>query len=80
MSDEAKKNGASSLMPLVDRHDDGSIAWSQTNRGLTKREHFAAMAMHGLLGDGLTYEQAAAFAVAHADALLAALAESEVRK
>lgn len=49
-----------------------------TPEGLTKREHFAAMALQGLLSWGPDaydgkYVMAARAAVAHADALLAAL-------
>ena len=46
--------------------------------GLTKREHFAAMAMQGILSDwgagAFDREACASLAVAHADALLRALA------
>jgi hypothetical protein len=45
--------------------------------GLTKREYFAAMAMQGLVASDTThelgYEDAAKWAVKHADALIAAL-------
>lgn len=48
--------------------------------GLTKREHFAAMAMQGICGDGIPGShhhpvQTARDAVAQADALLAELAK-----
>lgn len=50
------------------------------DNGLTKREHFAAMAMQGICGDGIPGShhhpvQTARDAVAQADALLAELAK-----
>jgi hypothetical protein len=62
----------------------GMVTVGPGSGGLTKRELFAAMAMHGLMGiamdrndksDRRWSEQRAALAVKHADALLAALAE-----
>ena len=57
----------------------------QTNNGLTKREHFAAMAMQSVLGkynpyeygdfDSSNYEETARNAVGLADALLKELAK-----
>ena len=48
--------------------------------GLTKREHFAAMAMQGMLSASLHLHdypsQASALAIEHADALLCALSHS----
>jgi len=47
--------------------------------GLTKREQFAAMAMQGMLArQDFGYDGAADKSVKYADALLIALAESEV--
>lgn len=45
--------------------------------GLTKREYFAALAMQAEMHFGQGPEEAAKAAVAHADALLAALGEGE---
>ena len=62
-------------------HDtrDGMTSYS-TNGGLTKREHFAAVALQGLLADchalrkdGIRDSEFAEFAVMQADWLLAAL-------
>ena len=53
--------------------------WISAQRGLTKRELFAAMAMQGILADGSPefrskpYDLIAEDAVKYADALLAAL-------
>jgi hypothetical protein len=51
---------------------------SAAGAGLTKRELFAAMAMQGMLsaGTGVDENDRAAGAVAHADALLAALKDA----
>ena len=51
-----------------------------TTPGLSKREYFAAIAMGGLMDpiDGLRAEDCAELAVAHADALIAKLNESNV--
>ena len=42
----------------------------ESAQGLTKREHFAAMAMQGLLASHGARDATAAFAVCQADALL----------
>jgi len=48
-------------------------------QGLTKMEWLAGMALQGICSadKGVTYVDAAEFAIKHADALLKALAESE---
>ena len=49
---------------------------TQTNNGLTKREHFAGLAMQGMLSDESvagTAQDVASCAVRQADALLAEL-------
>lgn len=60
-------------IPREFRHD--------TYDGLTKREHFAAMAMQGLLANPelsqQSYDTTAACAIKQADALLAALNKEE---
>ena len=52
-------------------------------RGLTKREHFAGLAMQGYIAAGShgmpTYQEIAVFAVETADALLAELDKEEVK-
>jgi len=45
--------------------------------GLTKREHFAAMAMQGLLASHGARDATAAFAVCQADALLEMLEKTK---
>ncbi len=54
--------------PIV---NDGHIQYD----GLTKREYFAAMAMQGLIAsnDKINFDEAADFAVEHADELIARL-------
>ena len=42
----------------------------EDNKGLTKREYFAGLAMHGMASSDLTYEDIAHDAVKMADALL----------
>lgn len=74
--------------PAGDASDSGRVAHSHTNAGvtpaprlpigLTKREYIAAMALQGIIAspqgyNDATYQGAARDAVAHADALLAAL-------
>lgn len=64
--------------PSEFRSDGALIVYA--NPGLTKREHFAAMAMQGICGDGIPGShhhpvQTARDAVAQADALLAELAK-----
>lgn len=70
------KNGDQPAIPnaLAVRTNDGYMSTS----GLTKRELFAAMAMQGLMANGemLSHERAA-YAVEHADDLLAALEKSK---
>lgn len=48
--------------------------------GLTKREHFAAIAMQGLLASNTPFaaNRVAISAVKHADALIAALNDEEI--
>ena len=54
--------------------------WPECDRGLTKREYFAAMAMQGILASdsdqNYTDENVSAWAVNSADALLAELAKA----
>ena len=69
--------GHGDSIPAYGEH--GIIGWMEPLGGLTKREHFAAMAMQGILAsfpETASYceETAANTAVAHADALLRALA------
>lgn len=45
----------------------------EDNKGLTKREYFAGLAMQGMASSDLTYEDIAHDAVKMADALLAEL-------
>lgn len=63
----------------VRKRDDHGNAYSDDERGVTKREYFAALALQGILAhlqgyNDLTYKGAARDAVRHADALLEALA------
>jgi hypothetical protein len=44
--------------------------------GLTKREHFAGLAMQGLLAAGFSGKYTTKYAPEHADALLAELAKT----
>ena len=77
------ENGYSPAMPSsVSRSDDGNIVSSRDFdgfEGLSKREHFAGLAMQAVvtadLNMNMTERDAAAFAVLQADALLKALAE-----
>ena len=73
-------NGDMPAMPLKS----GNIEWNHEtgwrrigDSGLTKREHFAAIAMQGLLAAGsydkATEKHTSGVAVRHADALLKAL-------
>ena len=74
----SKTNGEDYASPLIDR--DGNIVYES---GLTKREHFAAMAMQGMIasyshqqsfGNALSaYPKTGEHAVEHADALIKAL-------
>jgi hypothetical protein len=57
-----------SSYPTLDPRNEGWIGG-----GLTKREHFAAMAMQGLLSDGIQSRNAALLAVVAADNLIAEL-------
>jgi hypothetical protein len=79
------KNGDLPANPLSD--SDQSFGFlegqypSRATSGLTKREMFAMAAMQGLLSKHADYDYAttdlAAFAVSHADALLAELRKSQ---
>jgi hypothetical protein len=80
----AEHNGKEPAMPIV-AHNEYGIVNSQTSSGLSKREHFAAMAMQGLLVvDGYvksehmqrSAKELGKAAVAYADGLLLALEES----
>ena len=80
-SERAKMNGCEpvSYIPMGDVTERGTHLWSQSF-GITKREHFAAMAMQGMLSASLHLHdypsQASALAIEHADALLCALSHS----
>jgi hypothetical protein len=70
------KYGDMPAMPCGAQQDGYNPGWYPAAHGLTKRELFAMAAMQGICAnssDRYTYEQAAGHAVAHADALLAAL-------
>jgi len=70
-------NENSPVMPLDPKHSFNDYGY----RGLTKREHFAGLAMQGILAgdDGIDWEvnTVADLAVHEADALLAALEKSK---
>jgi hypothetical protein len=51
----------------------------EDNKGLTKREYFAAMAMQGLVDRHINYEVVAEHAVRYSDALLAELERTKSR-
>ena len=53
----------------------------EDNKGLTKREYFAGLAMQGLVDRHINYEVVAEYAVEYADALLKELdrPKSEIR-
>ena len=57
--------------------NDGYLEQAPVAMGLTKREHFAVMAMLGLLSHDGNMRDAATEAVKQADALLKALEESK---
>ena len=72
---------------MTKKHDNGSdtIFYGEYDTGLTKREFFAAIAMHAMLGDdiaapveaiGSAIELTAACSVRLADALLTELARA----
>lgn len=76
------KNGDLPAMPVEEGHlyqsrcDNGS--WALGALGLTKREYFAALAMQGILSNGVDFtlhddKDVAAAAVLHADLLLTEL-------
>jgi len=75
-------NGSDPAQPVMGVLDINGDTRGQLFHGLTKREHFAAMAMQGicatyqpdLMGaDGSDARICAKYAIEHADALLAAL-------
>jgi hypothetical protein len=70
-------------LPAMPIHKLGSITnvLETVNEGLTKREHFAAMAMQGFISDfenhsSMDLNEMAEWSAGMADALLAALEES----
>ena len=66
-------NGNESAYPSQ-RLDVSGTPREDLQRGLTKREYFAAMAMQGMTSNNsITVETVAAWAVQYADALLAEL-------
>tara|TARA_R110000782_G_scaffold4734_1_gene16573 strand:+ start:442 stop:684 length:243 start_codon:yes stop_codon:yes gene_type:complete len=63
---------------ITERNGSGSVTKFRNHKGLTKREHFAAMAMQGFLSswaecDAVVLDDIASDAVGMADALLKAL-------
>jgi hypothetical protein len=77
-------NADKPAMPAIAANNDEFLSahdYDPVNSGLTKREHFAAMAMQGVMANESStiafYKEdaktLAAYAVANADALLAAL-------
>lgn len=64
-------------------YDHSGSCINKENVGLTKREHFAAIAMQGLLSNNSVYQgystpqQQAELSLAHADALIEALNKDE---
>lgn len=83
-------NGGSPAMPLPITNIDGggvidTSEYSSFNSGLTKREHFASMAMQGIMsgtmskadGSNITGADLSMIAVQAADALLAALEDKQ---
>lgn len=70
-------NGRQPAMPFSDKQQTEFGPRGNDYNGLTKREHFAALAMQGFCAtgelDGVTYEQIANASINAADALLAAL-------
>ena len=80
------KNSDMPAMPLnSDEHADGFMnrqSIAITTAGLTKREHFAGLAMQGMLTNPCDYskpEHAAHDAIMYADALLAALEQDQAK-
>lgn len=80
------KNADMPAMPQYEIHQDCGFDGSRgpdlvqtITSGLTKREHFAGLAMQGLLANdndgGLSASHSAMYAVEYADALLAVLEE-----
>lgn len=49
MEEKAKINGSKSTFPCVDENFTSSFKSSYGQQGLTKREHFAGLAMMGIL-------------------------------
>ena len=63
---------------ITERNGSGSVTKFRNHKGLTKREHFAAMAMQGLLAsvgshDVTSVSEIASDSMAYADELLKAL-------
>jgi len=81
------KNSDMPAMPLnSDEHADGFMnrqSIAITTAGLTKREHFAAMAMMGVMSADMYCDvkakECAKIAVANADALLAELEKEQAQ-
>lgn len=84
------KNGEMPARPIITYYDDcGTTQSEMHSEGLTKREHFAGLAMQGVLADCHimneircdddldTAEFVAGLAVEYADALLSALEGDE---
>ena len=75
MTEKAKLLGKQSASPTIEfsRYTEDCPFNSSTECGLTKREHFASMAMQGLLASSITMASCASYAkyaVECADALL----------
>lgn len=71
-------NGNDFINPSTHQNEDGTHDFSK-NKGLTKREHFAAMAMQGMISKyGTDYQQQhARESVYMADELIKALNENK---
>jgi hypothetical protein len=77
---DAKQNGNSKATGHPATWNHNNLDSSSESEGLTKREHFAAQAMIGLLAytdeaDGYAHDKIVPLAVKMADALLAELAK-----
>jgi hypothetical protein len=70
---DTEQNGSVPAFPRIAFGSDGCV--NEVAHGLTKREHFAALAMQGILSSdsGQGYEFVSSEAVTYADALIKAL-------
>lgn len=72
---DAKELGNQAAHPWIRHGSERGVEWKESEPGMTLRQHFAGLAMQGLIAHETSCASTAADAVAYADALLQELAK-----